>query len=1425
MDKVSRDNLQDATQEIRQILEAEFIEQLEGSFDIMRDGTVAAEPGPHLNAQQRLTRRKIVAAITHSKAGGKKASEAVVEYIRESAFTFLNRFVALRMLEAHGILQECVSNGDESSGFKEFSGLASGLSALTDGGYRLYLESLFDELSVEVKILFDRRDTASLLWPGRTALMSLCEVFRRPALSNCWSDSEAIGWMYQYFNSSDERRSLRDRSPTPRNGQELAIRNQFFTPRYVVEFLTDNTLGRIWFEMCHGKSNISNECRFLTQPTLIEGSANESMQISRDLKDPRDIKVLDPACGSGHFLLYAFDLLLSIYEEGWRFEDGPVSIATGSRLRDDYQSIDDLRKELPALIVRHNLHGIDIDARASQIAAFAIWIRAQRAYNEFEVKREDRLPIKRSNIVCAEPMPGESELVTRYVEQLEQTGPEGKLVAQIVVRVFDAMKIAGEAGSLLKIEEEISSLVAEAKRLWTKRRTEVQQHLFERDEAKHRQMDLEFAVREISDAGIWEQLEEKLYASLADFCDSASTDKLERRLFADDAASGLGFVNLSTLKYDAILTNPPFGECTARCRSYLSSAYPSAKDDLGMTFITRLCELLSSHGRIGAITTRTFLANDSLETWRRDCLLGGHATMREFLDLGYGVLQGAKVEVAAYVVEKGDFANEPIIFHTVLDEQNKEDAAISLICRQQPTRRAFAIPREIAVFKTLPSATIAYHIPVSLIKQTLSGDVLEHRGARAYQGLIPADDFRYLRLAWEVPADNVGTRRTWCLYAKGGEYSPFWDDIHLVVNWAKDGREIRNFFSPTGKLRSRPQNISRFFRPGLTYPSRTTSDLSPRVLPADCIFSAKGQAILFDDLSDALLYLGGAFSRKFKLLVDAFVGGGDCSSPSTMATDYRAGLLTQLPPPSHENSDELSNLVREAIGIAFVPFTYDETSRTFNRSLLTKDTKSFHELATEQFCVRLEHATRMLEIHQQIERSVHANLDAAEQSLVESTFGPHPLSYERKEIDRHQLLDLYKQSDSDLISAAVEKCGARRQLTRKSYFANRRLELLSHILEAHPESIVRILREDPDAFVFEDLRDILSGALSYAIGCAVGRWDVRRSSQQPDVDLADFFSALPARPPGMLNSDNLDDYPLAIGDILVDDEGHQHDILANVEKVFVWISPGFADNLTSEVEGGLSKGRRSLRQWMQKDFFDEHCKQYSKSRRKAPIYWQLATPSASYSVWLYYHRFTKDTFFKVLNEYVKPKLDHERQKLDRLRSEAGTEPTRSQRKEIEDQERFVAELASMVEEVERIAPLWNPNLNDGVIINFAPLWRLVPQNKSWQKECKKVWDKLVGGDYDWAHLAMHLWPDRVVPKCVTDASLAIAHGLEETFWTQDDRDRFQPLEEPEGGWQPIIDQLVVERSSPAVKAASESLLDAPAPTTTKTKRKRKAAAK
>ena len=176
---------------------------------------------------------------------GRTRAEAVGDYLREAAFTTLNRFVALKMLEARELVQECVSRGDQSSGFREFCGLAPGLVQLPDQGYRLYLESLFDEIGQEVGILFDRRDPSSLIWPRRQALNELLEILNAPRagrrLGRRRDDRLGLPVLQQRRRAASR---CATRAQAPRNSRELAVRNQFFTPRYVVRFLVDNTLGR-----------------------------------------------------------------------------------------------------------------------------------------------------------------------------------------------------------------------------------------------------------------------------------------------------------------------------------------------------------------------------------------------------------------------------------------------------------------------------------------------------------------------------------------------------------------------------------------------------------------------------------------------------------------------------------------------------------------------------------------------------------------------------------------------------------------------------------------------------------------------------------------------------------------------------------------------------------------------------------------------------------------------------------------------------------------------------------------------------------------------------------------------------------------------------------------------------------------------------
>jgi hypothetical protein len=681
MDKDTRNRIQRATQAARGLLEQDFEGQLSGVFDIRLDGNLAAEPGSHLDPTQRIVRTKLVAAVEHFRASGQTAAEAVASYRREAAFTTLNRFVALKMLEARGLVQECLSRGEQSSGFKEFCGLAPGLVQLPDRGYRLYIESLFDELSVQIRVLFNRRDANSLLWPKRTTLELLQALLNAPELAGVWGEDETLGWIYQYYNDEGERKKMREASAAPRTSRELAVRNQFFTPRYVVEFLTDNTLGRLWYEMTRGQTRLKEQCRYLVRrPTEIflqpgestpEGAAGSEAMASdslsqeellrqpvhiphRSLKDPRDIRLLDPACGSMHFGLYAFDLFEVIYAEAWDIAQGSDDLAKAADTFAPFVTFAGaftdkaaFLREVPRLIIEHNLHGIDIDRRAVQIAGLSLWLRAQRAWHQAGVRPADRPRITRSNIVCAEPMPGEKELLREFIEQ-QFPVVERPAFTFLLEKVFDHMTLAGEAGSLLRIEEEIRAAIAEARALAQSQSMPRQFSLFpEPPGPAQRELDLS-----ATEDQFWADSERRIYAALRDYAEQAEgSDGLRRRLFAEDAARGFAFIDLCRQQYDAIVMNPPFGAGASAAKGYLESRFPRSKQDLLACFVEQGLARQPSGGLLGAITSRTGFFLGSFRRWREEVVLG-LAQPIIFADLGYGVMDAAMVEAAAYCLRK-----------------------------------------------------------------------------------------------------------------------------------------------------------------------------------------------------------------------------------------------------------------------------------------------------------------------------------------------------------------------------------------------------------------------------------------------------------------------------------------------------------------------------------------------------------------------------------------------------------------------------------------------------------------------------------------------------------------------------------------------------------------------------------------------------
>lgn len=624
-DPATRNRLQRFVTDARRVLEEEFTRQLQNDFGLdPNSGTVAALASlRHLNDAQRETARILRDTLAHYTASGDiNASQGLERIVREQAFTVLNRLAALRMAEARGLLVESVGGGLQSKGFQLYARLAGMALGETGDAYRVYLFSVFDELAQDLPNLFDRYSPQGRLFPREAALLQVLNLINDADLAPLWREDETIGWIYQYFNAKEERKAMREASQAPRNSRELAVRNQFFTPRYVVEFLVDNTLGRLWFNATGGQTALRERCQYL----LVK--PDETPQAASKLRDPRTLKLLDPACGSMHFGLYAFDLFAEIYREAWAWEQqhGPGSLDVSTQpqaalkpLCQTYADETEFLRDVPRLIIEHNLYGVDIDPRAAQIASLALWLRAQRAWHDMGVKAKDRPRIGRGHVIAAIAPPAERELREQFAARLDF------LDAELFEKTLQRLKGLPEMGVLLQVERELPGLIRAVY-------------------GEHGPM-----FRE-ADKEQWDKAEARLRDALSDFAHAANAS-YQGRLFAQDALQGLRLIDLCREVFDVVVMNPPFGALAANTKDQLARAYPRSKNDLLAIFVERGLQLLRPGGRLGAITSRTGFFLSSFQKWREQVVLGV-ARPELLADLGHGVMDDAMVEAAAYVLER-----------------------------------------------------------------------------------------------------------------------------------------------------------------------------------------------------------------------------------------------------------------------------------------------------------------------------------------------------------------------------------------------------------------------------------------------------------------------------------------------------------------------------------------------------------------------------------------------------------------------------------------------------------------------------------------------------------------------------------------------------------------------------------------------------
>lgn len=1323
-DQTTRNRLQRFVNEARNLLSEEFTRQFQQKYGLDASSGEVSELARlvHLDDRELETARMLRGTLDHylasSPSGGKR--ECLERMIREQAFTVLNRLSALRMAEARDIIIESLSRTYNSKGFQLYARLAGTALGDTGDAYRTYIFSVFDELALDLPVLFDRFSSQGGLFPGEGILLEFLTLMNESDLIPLWAEDETIGWIYQYFNPIDERRQMRSESPkAPRNSRELAVRNQFFTPRYVVEFLTDNTLGRSWYEMTQGGTQLKDNCHYMVRrpqeiflaggedaPVLKEPtedlSQEELLQLPvyipyRHLKDPREILMLDPACGSMHFGLYAFDLYEKIYEEAWDLESllGSQAFVRSENLpalQKSYASKEEFLRDIPRLIVECNIHGVDIDSRAVQIAGLSLWLRAQRSWKYQGVKPLQRPQIRKSNIVCAEPMPGEKSMLEEFTRKLKP-----RVLGQLLEIIFEKMQLAGEIGSLLKIEVEIEEALNLAREDFRKEiqlRNEERDTLFP-DMLSPRQVSI-FDFTDLGDqTQFWNFSEQKLLDALKEYAEQAvETEAVQKRLFALDAARGFAFIDLFRKRYDVVLMNPPFGYISGDSEKYCEANYPYWNRNLLCAFFDRTLEIAQ---RVGSVFDRTAAIKTTYEEFRRNIFFEKGSLISQ-VDLGWGVLD-ADVEVSAAVLLSSNVSSLEVFFDLTSTEIDQKAVKFKEACEavtsgKSSTNIFTAKPQS---FKKLPNAVVGFQFPKFVLRLFREGTAIDQLGCRSFKGHDFKSD-QHFRLYWEIhDISEIGfNNKGWTWVFNGGAYSRYYHPTRDIAPYGKDAIRIKGH--PNVLLR----NLSSQGKPGLGYGKRGQF-LDSQIVAEGHAYTREGVGAITENVNEAFFFTAILNSPIFQFIINLYCGQHKGATYVNLFPCPIVDIKTRI---------SIGQCVNRIWILKQKWQTGDESDIVFiSPRIFSLDRDSLNN------CV-----DKMIQ--------TEANFNKEITVLTESV--------------NDMINEIYKLETNEI-------------------------RMIDEYTKSCQKDQVWI---DAPSSIIERKFEHIASVISASFGFVFGRWDIRfATGEKVSHALPDPFEPIPVCPPGMLQNHNglpvssqdvPDDYPLRIiwSGIMVDDEGQPEDIVARVRETIKIIWKEKAEDIEQETCELL--GVDTLRDYFRKpsNFFAEHLKRYTKSRRQAPIYWPLTTASGIYTIWLYYQRLSDQTLYKCVNDYVEPKLRQLTESTRQLRQKTVRSP--QDEKELEEMLNLEQELQEFRDELLRVAAFWKPNLDDGVMITAAPLWKLFRLPR-WRTLLEETWGEMENGECDWAHLAYNIWTDRVRAKCKNDQSLAIAHDLKDIY--------------------------------------------------------------
>jgi hypothetical protein len=599
----------------------------------------------YLTEDEKATRRHFDALLAHETRVEGSAEAGYLAVRREAAYTFLNRLVGLRCMEARGLLFIDGEQTEVITTRAEYGGRSRLLRDLRTAGGQKYkdpedgdarllhdgLEQAFRAVTTDIGVLFDPDHEYSRLWPSFPTLKKVIQQINEGLPPNAYASPDFLGWVYQFFNVEEKDRIREKTKGKPTTPYELAVINQFYTPDWIVKFLVDNTLGRVWLEMHPDtrlrRSAVDGAGPVVALEYLVPRTGEDRTQ---EVRQARDLRLLDPACGTMHFGQYAFALLYEMYLEELEragHDDWPSTPSVASH------------EEIATTILEHNLFGIDIDARSIQIAALALLLTAKEVAKAHGL-HPSSVRVRKMNLVAADAVSLGEEELTKFLERANGRIGDPALRRHLIGAIWRNLQHVTQLGSLVQVGEDLAAAASD----WVEKSSRTKR-------GSTAQMSLIRPLVEAQATGLKDALLGALHSYAAE---NRSADVVQR-LFAEDTARGFELLDVLSARYDAVVMNPPYGEFIPAVKKFIDAAYPLTKNDIYAAFIDRGTQLLRPTGYLGAIVSRTFVNLSSFEKLRTHILLKRNPLVT-MLDLGFGILDGATVETAALVARGGPWS-------------------------------------------------------------------------------------------------------------------------------------------------------------------------------------------------------------------------------------------------------------------------------------------------------------------------------------------------------------------------------------------------------------------------------------------------------------------------------------------------------------------------------------------------------------------------------------------------------------------------------------------------------------------------------------------------------------------------------------------------------------------------------------------------